>query len=250
MLDFHGHLEFDKRSARGSGNSDGGPDMATGVTKNFHQDVGCGILQLLFDAVRCPCARQNEFRKLVGKFRDHLAKGIYIRYYGLNLAALLEATAVVQLEKQAVYREGDYGEFIVPNSILYMREKRLDVSYLRNDDNSHNWDAPYDPALLFGDIVPSSIIRVTTALHRLDLLSKEGLSVLEEYWNNINLEDPIVGDPLQVDPAKNHSWRELIEWNAEMLAKWEVIRGRGFQGDEEQAAHLVIHETVVSPRSI
>jgi hypothetical protein len=27
-----------------------------------------------------------------------------------------------------------------------------------------------------------------------------------------------------------------------MLAKWEVICGRGFQGDEEQAAHLVIHE--------
>jgi hypothetical protein len=45
-----------------------------------------------------------------------------------------------------------------------------------------------------------------------------------------------------VDPAKYHSWRELIEWNAEMLAKWEVICGRGFQGDEEQAAHLVIHE--------
>jgi hypothetical protein len=30
MLDFYGHLDFDKRSARESGNSDGGPDVATG----------------------------------------------------------------------------------------------------------------------------------------------------------------------------------------------------------------------------
>jgi hypothetical protein len=226
MLDFHGRLEFDKRSARESGNSDGGPDVATGVTKNFHQDVGCGILQLLFDAVRCPRARQNEFRKLVGKFKDHLAKGIYLKYYGLNLADLLEARAVVQLEKQAVYREGDHGEFIAPNSILYMREKRLYVSYVRNDDNSHNWDA-------------HTILPLCSATLFL-LQSFASRPVLEEYWNNINLEDPVVGDPPQVDPAKNHSWRELIEWNAEMLAKWEVIRGRGFQGDEEQAARLVI----------
>jgi len=177
-------------------------DVATGVTKNFRQDVGCWIPQLLFDAVRCLRARQNEFRKLVGKFRDHLAKGIYVKYDGLNLADLLEARAVVQWEKQAVYREGDYGEFIAPNSILYMREKRLDRGYVRNDDNSQNWDAPYDPALLFGDIVPSSILRVTTALHRLGLFSEEGLSALEEYWNNINLEDPVVGDRPLSGPSK------------------------------------------------
>ena len=28
---------------------------------------------------------------------------------------------------------GDYGEFIAPNSILYTREKRLYVSYVRED---------------------------------------------------------------------------------------------------------------------
>jgi len=43
MLDFHVHLEFDKRSAWESGNPDGGPDVATGFTKNFHEDVGCAV---------------------------------------------------------------------------------------------------------------------------------------------------------------------------------------------------------------
>jgi hypothetical protein len=214
---------------------------AVGILQLFAEEEAAKIM-LLFDAVRCPRRRQDDFKRLVRGFGEHLAKGIYAKYYGLNLADLREAKEVVGLERKAVYREGDYGEFIAPNSILYFREKRLYVSYMRNDDNSHSWDAPYHPDLLFGDIVPSSVVRVTTALRHLGLFSTEGLEVVEEHWNNINLEDPVVGDPPQTDPAKNGSWGELQEWNIEMLSKWEVKRGHEIQTDEEHAALLVVKE--------
>ena len=218
-----------------------GNRRAVGILQLFAEEEAAKMM-LLFDAVRCPRGRQDDFKRLLRGFGDHLAKGIYAKYYGLNLADLREAKEVVDLERKAVYREGDYGEFIAPNSILYMREKRLYVSYMRNDDNSHTWDAPYHPDLLFGDIVPSSVIRVTTALHHLGLFSTEGLEVIEEHWNDINLEDPVVGDPPQTDAAKNSSWHELAKWNIEMLSKWEAKRGHEIQADEEQAALLVVKE--------
>jgi hypothetical protein len=218
-----------------------GNRRAVGILQLFAEEEAAKIM-LLFDAVRCPRARRDEFRRLLKGFMDHLAKGIYMKYYGLHLADLLEAKRIVDLERQSVYREGDYGEFIAPNSILYMREKRLYVSYMREADNSHHWDVPYPADLLFGDVVPSSIIRLTTALHHLGLFTIEGLEVVHKHWNDIDFEDPIVGDPPQVDPAKDVSWGDAHEWNIEMLAKWEAKRGREFQADEMASVRLVAEE--------
>src|SRR6266478_964196 len=218
-----------------------GNRRAVGILQLFAEEEAAKIM-LLFDALRCPRGRRADFVRLLKGFKDHLAKGIYIKYCGLHLADLVEASRIVDLERQAVYREGDYGEFIAPNSILYMREKRLYVSYMRGDDNSHGWDFPYPVELLFGDIVPSAVIRLTSALRHLGLFTKEGLEVVEEHWNNINFEDPILGDPPQPDPAKNVSWGSLTEWNVEMLEKWEKKRGREFQADEEASIRLVAEE--------
>jgi hypothetical protein len=90
------------------------------------------------------------------------------------------------------YREGEYGEFIIPNWILHNREAQLYVSYLRNDDGTHSWWTPYQPDRLWGDIVPSGLIRVAEALSRLGLFAQPTLSVVSDFWNTINFveEDP------------------------------------------------------------
>jgi hypothetical protein len=132
----HGSLE------RSSRNSTFRNRRAVGILQLFAEEEAAKSL-LLFDAVRCPRARKEEFRRLVSGFGNHLAKGIYVKYYGSRLADLHEARTIVNLERRAVYREGDYGEFIAPNSILYMREKRVYVSYAREDDNRHGWHQPY-----------------------------------------------------------------------------------------------------------
>jgi AbiV family abortive infection protein len=218
-----------------------GNRRAVGILQLFAEEEAAKSL-LLFDAVRCPQARKDEFRRLVRGFGNHLAKGIYVKYYGSRPANLKEVKTIVDLERREVYREGDYGEFIAPNSILYMREKRLYVSYVREDDNRHGWHQPYHPDLLFGDIVPSAIIRMVEALHSLGLFSKEGLEIVREHWDHIDLEDPVAGDSLQTDPAKNVHWGEARDWNIEMLLKWEVKRGRNFQAEEEQNVRIVADE--------
>jgi len=218
-----------------------GNRRAVGILQLFAEEEAAKAL-LLFDAIRCPRARRDEFRRLVKGFGDHLAKGIYVKYYGLRLADLLEARTIVNLERRNVYREGEYGEFIAPNSIIYMREKRLYVSYVREDDNRHGWHSPYPADLLFGDIVPSAIIQMTNVLNGVGLFSKEGLEVVEEHWSHINLEDPVGGEPPQKDPARNISWGQTRKWNFEMLAKWERKRGQDFQDNDEPNIRLLVDE--------
>jgi hypothetical protein len=164
---------------------------------------------LIFDAVRCPRAYQDEFKRLIGGFGNHLAKGIYIKYYGLQLVDLREARSVVDSKRQMVYRDGDYGEFIAQNSVLYMREKRLYVSYARRDDNTHVWDAPYPADLLFGDIVPSAIIRVAEALNALGFFSREGLQLVSDHWSQIHLQDPVSGYPPIADPQRTFTGNKI-----------------------------------------
>jgi hypothetical protein len=216
-----------------------GNRRAVGILQLFAEEEAAKLM-LLFDALRCPRARAPEFRRLVKGFLSHLAKGIYVRYYGLHLGDLLEAKRIVELERQEVYREGEYREFIAPNSILYNREKRLYVSYMREADNTHRWDTPYPPDLLFGDIVPSGLIRITNALHHVGLLSEPALAVVEDHWNAIDIGDP------QLDPNNNVTWFTIREANLRMLQEWEVRRGQEFQ-DEYMGSIRIIRDELLFP---
>jgi len=218
-----------------------GQRRAVGILQLFAEEEAAKAL-LLFDAIRCPQGHPVDFSRLLRGFGDHLAKGIYVQYYGLRLNDLEEARRVVSWERRRVYREGDYGEFIAPNSVLYMREKRLYVSYARHDDNTHAWDPPYPADILFGNIVHSSIIRVLGALYSLGLFSREGLQQVRAYWNGIYLQDPVFGDPPETDPKRNIHWHQLREWNLEMLNRWEAARGRAFGPAEEESIRLIADE--------
>ncbi|HEV3037108.1 MAG TPA: hypothetical protein VHA33_04910 [Candidatus Angelobacter sp.] len=219
-----------------------GNRRAVGILQLFAEEEAAKAL-MLFDAVRCPQNFKVQFEALVKGFNDHLAKGIYVKYYGARLVDLNEARTIVNQERQRVYREGEYGEFIAPNSILYMREKRLYVSYVRHDDNNHAWSTPYPRELLFGDIVPSAIIPVVSGLCHIGLFPGEGLRVVREYWNQIHLQDPVSGDPPETDPAKNVHWGQARRWNIEMLNKWQERRRRAFENEADVTnANLIVGE--------
>ncbi len=84
-----------------------GNRRAVGILELFAEEEAAKSL-LLFDAVRSPRARKDEFRRLVKGLGNHLAKGIYVKYYGSRLADLHEVRTIVNLERREVYREGDY----------------------------------------------------------------------------------------------------------------------------------------------
>ena len=59
-----------------------GNRRAVGILQLFAEEEAAKIM-LLFDAVRCPGARRDEFRRLLRGCMDHLTKGIYVKYCGL-----------------------------------------------------------------------------------------------------------------------------------------------------------------------
>lgn len=153
---------------------------------------------------------------MLKQFDRHLAKGVYARYYDTSPHDLAEVRQIVELETRSFYREGDYGEFALPNTIIYWRESRLYVSYIRNDDGSHSWHAPHPPDFLDGHISPSGAITVVSAMNDLGLFSKATLAEVAAYWQKIPFESVDPSSP-QSDSGTNVSWGQLRDHNLRMF---------------------------------
>jgi hypothetical protein len=87
----------------------------------------------------------------------------------------------VERELKEFWREGEYGEYILPNSITTSREERLYVSYIRNDDETYEWSAPGDPSFDFGGLRRCGVIRVVEALSNAGIFQRDALHVVRDY---------------------------------------------------------------------
>lgn len=191
-----------------------GPSQSVGILQSFAEEEAAKVL-ILLDAVRCPASSKNEFGRLVKQLDQHVGKGIYVRYYGTSPSDMTEVKRIVEVERQGFSREGEYGEFILPNSITTSRESRLYVSYVRNDDGTHEWHIPYKP-LHFEGLGSSGIIRVVEALHAAGVFEVESLKAFREYWESIPFVD--IGDnPVNLDRETSIGWRQLTDLNLGML---------------------------------
>ena len=184
------------------------------ILQSFAEEEAAKAL-ILLDAIRCPEALKDEFRRLVKQIDQHVGKGVYARYYGTSPGDMTEVKRIVESERQGFYREGEYGEFILPNQIKASRESRLYVSYVRNDDGTHGWFAPRNP-FDFELRSHSGTIRVLEALHAVGIFEVEALKVVRDYWRKIPFAD-IGTDPLAVDRETLILWRQLADFNFGML---------------------------------
>jgi hypothetical protein len=209
-----------------------GRRRAVGILQAFAEEEAAKAL-LLFDSLRCPENQRANREALLRQFDKHLAKGIYAYYYNTRPADMREVSQIIEGERRLFYREGEYGEFIAPNWILHNREAKLYVSYLRNGDGSHRWWAPYPADDLWGDIVPSGIVRVAQALSELRLFTPPRLSAVSDFWNTVAFveEDP---DPMAA--ARNPDFSALN------VRTFETLEASGIAFAEAEAPKI---ETVV-----
>jgi hypothetical protein len=210
-----------------------GNRRAVGMLQGVAEEEAAKIL-LLLDCLRCPPHRKKEFRALLKGFSDHLAKGIYVRYYDTSPCDLAEVRHIVDLNRRSVYSEGDYGEYTAPNMIIHWRERRLYVSYVRNDDGSHSWQGPYPSDLLDGQIIPSGVVTVARAMNDLGLFTKTTLAEVADFWRKIPFES-VDSHSTGTDPS-NVSWSQLREWNLGMFEPGGV----NFQRSDLAAAKTLI----------
>jgi AbiV family abortive infection protein len=192
-----------------------GRHRSAGILNSFAEEEAAKVL-LLFDVLRCPNSLSNRRGQLIGQLDNHIGKGIYVRYYRTSPGDLTEVKRIVDSERKEFWREGEYGEYILPNSITTSREERLYVSYIRKDDGTYEWSAPRDPLFHFSELSRSGVLRVAGALKDAGLFEHDTLRVARDYWQKFHFED-LGDDPLADKMETNVHWRDLTQMNYGML---------------------------------
>lgn len=186
------------------------------ILRGFAEEEAAKAL-ILLDAVRCPASFGDKFSNLLKQIDQHVGKGVYARYYGTSPGDMTEVKRIVDSGRQGFYREGEYGEFILPNQIKANRESMLYVSYVRNDDGTRGWHAPRAPFEFEGRIYPATI-RVLDALRAIGIFEVEALKVFRDYWQEIPFADAGI-DPQFVAQDRLVNWTKLTDLNFGMLKR-------------------------------
>jgi hypothetical protein len=191
-----------------------GSKRGVGILKSFAEEEAAKAL-LLLDALRCPRNQLDKRRSLLRQIDSHVGKGIYIRYYDTRPADLTEVKRIVDDERLEFFRDGEYGEYLLPNAIKSRREERLYVTYIKNDDGTHGWLAPREP-FHFEQHFYCGVIRVVEALHGARIFQPASLRAASAYWQTIPFFD-IGSDPLSDKLETSIRWPALRMRNHQML---------------------------------
>jgi hypothetical protein len=156
---------------------------------------------ILVDAIRCPRVPPDEFSRQLGRFNDHLAKGVYSLVYGLHFISFGEIDKFIQRECQAYYLDGpnDY-DWIFRNEIIQRREETIYVDYIETDEN-HVWITPkrfYQPDMhVLGRYYRPEALEVAEALWQAGCTKPESLSHIAKMWRPIRIPDDFTQDRLR-----------------------------------------------------
>lgn len=163
---------------------------------------------ILIDALRCPRLPNERFATQLGRFNDHLAKGLYAKAGWMRPSNLAELQRYVNLHRDEFYLDGPTGaDWIFRNEIAAEREGALYVDYFEND-GEHHWSDPTQ----FEDLL--TLLPKPAGLHLAKNLSDVGagtpaaLAVVAQFWR----DNP---------PSADTPWREVRRANHQTLVLLE-----------------------------
>ena len=143
---------------------------------------------VLLDVVRCPCD-QAVRKKVLSRFNDHLAKGIYAKACAWLPVTFDDLKNYVQSERASHYLDGPHDfDWIMKNEVLAERERHLYVDFVRYFEAGaqackKEWSAPYSADHLSGiPYHPPGVLAVVAALHRAGATTRAGLDVIASAW--------------------------------------------------------------------
>ena len=143
---------------------------------------------ILMDIARCPKRIvANRIGPMMRWYYDHLARTIYAK------AASWSAMSVAQLRgyvanEQAHYLEGEYGEYIMPNSELFRRESTLYADIEVYEDGRPHWNRPTGVPTLLPTYTPA-VLSLAEAFSALGLLSVQGIQAVAKTWDALEFTD-------------------------------------------------------------
>jgi len=161
-----------------------------GVLRNIAEEEAAKYLMLL-DAVRCP--RQGGcFSNHLGRFYDHLARGIYALLTLGQPPTFGDLRRIVAEERRSLFLDGPDGDnYIYRNRILERREARMYVDY-EAVDAEHAWSVPrHNDAATTQTLrgVPPPALRLARAVHEAGLATPTVLKTVAAMWRPVSMTD-------------------------------------------------------------
>lgn len=155
-----------------------------------HATEEAAKILILLDYVRCPPSLNRRAQGQLSAFYDHAARLLYAQACRWRPDTVATLRGYVDRTRSSHIVEGNYGEYIMPNWELYMREARLYADLTRADTGALVWNDPNEwPGMrdIFG--LAPAVMSVTRSLDRVGALSRKGLAVVQDVWSGSAFED-------------------------------------------------------------
>ena len=137
---------------------------------------------ILIDAVRCPKLPADRFANQLGRFNDHLAKGLYAKGYMLRAVTLADLQAYINLDRKEFYLDGPNDvDWIFRNEVIQRREGALYVDYVASDEEKM-WFDPSVAEDLGLNLRPPKSVSMVQAFYDAGFFRKEALEAVAEIW--------------------------------------------------------------------
>jgi AbiV family abortive infection protein len=140
---------------------------------------------ILLDAVRCPRNPSDRLSRQLGRFNEHLAKGLYARAYEMAPSSLGELQTYIDSYRADFYLDGPNDvDWIFPNEILHRREAIFYVDYVVTDDTKE-WLDPrgYEGRITMGPHEPRSL-SISQALDSTGVSTPAALAIVAGIWRS------------------------------------------------------------------
>jgi hypothetical protein len=156
-------------------------DREAEVLRNFAEEEA-GKALILLDMARCPPKQiASKIGTMMKWFYDHLARLIYAKASSWYATDVGQLQRYVNHERPAHHIDGDYGEYILPNHALYLRESQLYADLAAYEDEKPFWNEPRSTigSLLHFDPPAHQAL---SALKVVGAFTQKGIRVIADVW--------------------------------------------------------------------
>lgn len=177
---------------------------------------------ILVDAVRCPKEPGKRLSDQLGRFNNHLAKGLYARACNYRPGSLGELQHYLNIDRDDFYLDGpNECDWIFRNEIIQSREGQFYVDYVGRDDG-HAWS---DPALLSTYLGPSpepASVSVARMLFNVGLSRAEAIATVADVWRSFAVDLNTQWSQIR---DLNHRTLQLLEERAQLVDQPQNVYG-------------------------
>ncbi len=160
------------------------------VLVNQAKEEAAKIL-ILLDMVRCPGSLlASRIGDMVKWFYCHRARLIYAEAVSWKPADVAQLRKYVDRSRRSHDLEGAVGEYIVPNSTIFNRERLLYSDIAAYEGQGPMWSNPADQIheSSFLDL-PPVVLKLAEAMSLLGMFTLRGLEVTAKTWGNTDFKD-------------------------------------------------------------